>query len=392
MGKLNYHLTSGHKNCSADLVSPEHTRQVQNFHRGMDGYAVTPLRELKNLAAELGVKGFYVKDESSRFGLNAFKALGGSYAMAKELCRRLKLPLDEKTYEILRSPETRQRLGEITFVTATDGNHGRGVAWMAARLGQKAVVYMPEGTVPERLLNIQKLGAHAEILPCNYDACVRHAASMAKTHGWILVQDTAWEGYEEIPAAIMQGYSTMAAEIRDQLPQGIIPTHLFLQAGVGSMAGAMAGWFAGLWGENCPRIIIVEPDQADCHYQTAKAGDGKLHIVTGRMDSIMAGLCCGEPCSLSWEILKNADCFISCGDEYTIRGMRLLGKPLGDDPVIISGESGGVTSGVAAAILTEEKLESLRHALGMDENTVVLTISTEGDTDRENYRKVMEGR
>lgn len=391
MEKLNYYIAPVPQGADPvlELLSPENTREVQSFHRGMDGYAVTPLRELKNQAAKLGVRGFFVKDESSRFGLNAFKALGGSYAMAKELCRRLDIPVDENTYSVLRSKEIRERLGDMTFVTATDGNHGRGIAWMARELGQKAVVYMPEGTVAERLQNIRALGAEAEILPMNYDACVRHASAMAEKYGWILVQDTAWEGYEEIPASIMRGYSTMAAEIRDQLPEGVIPTHLFLQAGVGSMAGAVAGYFSALWQEKRPKIIIVEPDKADCHYRTAKANDGKLHIVTGAMDSLMAGLCCGEPCTLSWEILKHADAFVSCGDGYTIRGMRLLGKPLGDDPKVVSGESGAVTSGVAAAILTEPELRPLGHALGMDERSIVLTISTEGDTDKEHYRSVM---
>lgn len=390
MASLNYYINENKTNANPAMVSPENTREVQAFHRGMEGYAVTPLRELKHLAAELRLKGFFVKDESGRFGLNAFKALGGSYAMAKELCRRLALPVDENAYRILRSQETRLRLGDMTFITATDGNHGRGVAWMAKQLGQKAVVFMPEGTAAERLQNIRALGAKAEILPMNYDGCVRHAAELAEKRGWILVQDTAWEGYEEIPKTIMQGYSTMASEIREQLPKGVIPTHLFLQAGVGSMAGAMAGYFSALWGEKCPKIVIVEPDRADCHYRTAKENDGKIHIVTGTMNSMMAGLCCGEPCTISWEILKNAECFISCSDEYTIHGMRLLGKPLGDDSIIISGESGAVTSGVAAAIMTQPELESLRCALGMDENSVILTISTEGDTDRENYRRIME--
>lgn len=394
METLNCYLNPNRQRNDAaiSMASPESTREVQAFHRGMTDYAMTPLCSLENLARKLGLKSLYVKDESGRFSLNAFKALGGSFAMAKELCRRLEIPVDENAYAYLRSPEARERLGDMTFVTATDGNHGRGVAWMAAQLGQKAVVYMPEGTVPERLLNIQKLGAYAEILPCNYDGCVRHAASMAENHGWILVQDTAWEGYEEIPASIMRGYSTMASEIHQQLPENVIPTHLFLQAGVGSMAGAVAGYFTALWREKCPKIIVVEPDKADCHYRTAKANDGELHIVTGAMDSLMAGLCCGEPCTLSWEILKNAHAFISCGDGYTLRGMRILGKPMGGDPVIVSGESGAVTTGVAAAIMTEPELSPLRKALQMDETSIVLAISTEGDTDKEHYRSVLEGR
>ena len=374
-----------------DILTPEGSRQVRQFHRGIPGYEPTPLRKLSGFAEKLGVKGFYLKDEAPRFGLNAFKALGGSYAIGRVLCEELGIPMDETAFSRLISDEVRQELGERTFITATDGNHGRGVAWMARELRQKAVVYMPQGTVPERLQNIRALGAEAEILPMNYDDCVRRAAEMASAHGWTLVQDTAWEGYEEIPLWIMAGYTTMAGEIAEQLPSGVIPTHLFLQAGVGSMAAAVAAYFASLWGEKCPKIIVVEPDKADCFYRTAKANDGHLHPVTGEMDSIMAGLCCGEPCPPAWEILKRtASAFISCDDDYTRAGMRRLYHPIGDDPVVISGESGAVTTGMAAAILEEENLRELKTALKMDESSVILCISTEGNTDRENFRRIVE--
>ena len=358
------------------------------FHRGMPGYAPTPLVSLGSLAEKLGVKGFFVKDESGRFGLGAFKVLGGSYAMARILCQRAGIPLDEQTFGRLSAPEFRESFGEVTFVTATDGNHGRGVAWMARQLGMKAVVYMPKGTVPERLENIRALGAEAEILEGNYDHCVRHAAAKAEELGWILVQDTAWPGYETIPGWIMEGYGTMAGEAAAQLPEGLVPTHLFLQAGVGSMAAAVAEYFARLWGEKCPRILIVEPEEASCFYLTAQAGE--IRNVVGEMNSIMAGLCCGEPCTLAWEILrKTACCFISCPDSYAEKGMRLLGLPMGEDARVVSGESGAVTAGVAAALMEEPELDRLRRHLGMDENSVILCISTEGDTDKENYRRVL---
>lgn len=251
---------------------------------------------------------------------------------------------------------------------------------------------MPKGTAAERLENIQALGAEAEILDMNYDGAVRHAAHMAETYGRVLVQDTAWPGYEEIPTYIMQGYTTLAWEIECQLAEARSerPTHLFLQAGVGSMAGAIAGYFVSRWGVECPKIVIVEPDKADCLYRTAKANDGTIHIVTGDMDSMMAGLCCGEPCTISWEILKNqADVFVSCTDDYAANGMRLLGRPAGADAVVVSGESGAVTAGVLAGIMAETKLEELRKLLGLDEQSRVLLISTEGDTDRENYQKIL---
>lgn len=373
-------------------VAKEATDSVHRFHMGMENYAPTPLVSLPARAKELGLAQILVKDESARFGLNAFKGLGGSYAIGKYLCERLEIPVDEESFKKLASPEARTRLGEITFVTATDGNHGRGVAWAAKILGHRAVVYMPKGTAAERLENIQALGAEAEILDMNYDGAVRHAAHMAETYGWVLVQDTAWPGYEEIPTYIMQGYTTLAWEIECQLAEAGSerPTHLFLQAGVGSMAGAIAGYFVSRWGVECPKIVIVEPDKADCLYRTAKANDGTIHIVTGDMDSMMAGLCCGEPCTISWEILKNqADVFVSCTDDYAANGMRLLGRPAGADAVVVSGESGAVTAGVLAGIMAETKLEELRKLLGLDEQSRVLLISTEGDTDRENYQKIL---
>lgn len=378
---------NGHvKPASDSCVSAEAVENVHLFHEGIAGYEMTPLVSLKALAESCGVSEFLVKDESKRFGLNAFKALGGSYAIAKYICEKEGLKIGADTFSKLCS----LNLGGQTFITATDGNHGRGVAWTAKMLGCKAVVFMPAGSARERLENIRALGAKAEITDMNYDDTVRHAAALAEEKGWTLIQDTAWEGYEDIPAAIMQGYTTIGFELKKQLEGKEKPTHLFLQAGVGSFAGAMAGYFSNLWGKECPKIIIVEPDKADCIFRTAKAGDGTLHTVTGSMDSMMAGLCCGEPCTLGWDILKNAaSAFVSCGDSYSARGMRILGRPIGDDPVIVSGESGAVTAGVASAMLTDDSLSDIKTALGMDDNSRILVISTEGDTDRENYIKIL---
>ena len=194
------------------LTSPGEAERARRFHSGLPGYAPTPLVSLDGLAHSLGVSKIWIKDESKRFGLNAFKALGGSYAMARCLSEKLGKPLEEMSFEELCAPAARRALGDITFVTATDGNHGRGVAWAARLLGQKAVVYMPKGSAAERLENIRAQGAQAEITEYNYDDAVRLANRMAEEHGWILIQDTAWPGYEEIPAHIMQGYTTLAAE------------------------------------------------------------------------------------------------------------------------------------------------------------------------------------
>ncbi len=378
-----------HPPAPLELTGAAQAERAAAFHAGLPGYAPTPLVSLPGLARKLGVAQVWVKDESERFGLNAFKALGGSYAMARCLADRLGRPLEELGYAGLCAPEAREKLGRLTFVTATDGNHGRGVAWSARMLGHRAVVYMPRGSAQERLENIRAQGAQAEITEYNYDDTVRLASRQAQEHGWTLVQDTAWPGYEEIPAHIMQGYTTLAREIAAQL-EGERPTHLFLQAGVGSFAGAVLGYFAGLWGEERPVTAVVEPDKADCHYRSALADDGKLRFVTGDMDSMMAGLCCGEPCTISWEILNAyADAFLSVGDFYSAAGMRLLGRPEPGDRRIVSGESGAVGAGVLAGIMQEERLDGLRRALGLDECARVLLISTEGDTDRENYRRVL---
>lgn len=363
-------------------------KKIREFHKSFPMYEPTPLVHLGETAKCLGLKEVYIKDESRRFGLNAFKVLGGSYAIGKYLAGRLGKDISEAGYTTLISDTTRQQLGDITFVTATDGNHGRGVAWTARQFKQKAVVYMPKGSAPERLNHIKEEGAQAQITDLNYDEAVRLANSQAERNGWIMVQDTAWEGYEDIPAWIMQGYGTMGLEAQEQLPEK--PTHIFLQAGVGSMAGAVTGLFAALYGEDRPVITIVEPNKADCLYRTARADDGKRHFVTGAMDTIMAGLACGEPCSIGWKILSDyADHFISCPDYVAAKGMRILGNPARGDERVISGESGAAAFGCVAEIMMNPKLEDMKKELGLDENSRVLFFSTEGDTDRENYRAIV---
>ena len=374
--------------CDLDFLSPAQAEKIRAYHATFPMYRPTPLVSLPETAACLGLGSIHVKDESKRFGLNAFKVLGGSYAIGNYLAKRLGKSLSETGYDVLTAPETRKELGDITFITATDGNHGRGVAWTAATLGQKSVVHMPKGTVAERLNNIRLAGADADIIDGNYDDAVRLSRKEAAENHWVIVQDTSWEGYEEIPAWIMQGYCTMGLEAYEQLPQK--PTHIFLQAGVGSMAGTIAALFASIYGEDRPKVIIVEPNNADCFYRTARANDGKTHIVTGDMQTIMAGLACGEPCGLAWEILRDyADYFIAFPDWAAARGMRILGNPMGADDRVISGESGASAFGCMAAILTEPALAPLKQELELDKTSRVLFFSTEGDTDRENYRKIV---
>ncbi len=348
-------------------------KKVAAFHRSIAIYEPTPLINLKNLAAHLGAEGIYIKDESHRFGLNAFKALGGSYCISRILEKR-------RAAGILEKP---------VFVTATDGNHGRGVAWAASREGCRSVVYMPRGSARERLDNIKKAGADAFILDMIYDDTVRFATKQAEEKGWILVQDTAWEGYEEYPELIMQGYLTMGLEAIRQLGD-VRPTHLFLQAGVGSMTGALAGFFASYYGDDRPVTITVEPNAADCMYETALAADGRLHATKGNLKTIMAGLACGEPCLLAWDILKDyADYAVSMPDEVAAKGMRMLANPLPGDERIISGESGASCAGLAFAALSAPSLAEFKEEIGLDEDSVVLCYSTEGATDRQNYMDIV---
>lgn len=374
--------------CDLSLFREAEIRRIRDFHRSFPMYKPTPLVSLPETAGCLGLGNVYVKDESFRFGLNAFKVLGGSYAVGKYLAQRLGRDIGEVSYEMLISPEVRAKLGDITFVTATDGNHGRGVAWTARQFGHRSVVYLPKGSAAERLNRIRAEGAKAEITDGNYDETVRLANRMASENGWVIVQDTAWEGYEDIPKWIMQGYGTMGLEAYEQLEEK--PTHIFLQAGVGSMAAAIAGLFTSIYGKERPVIVIVEPNRADCLYRTAKANDGQRHFVTGSMDTIMAGLACGEPSSIGWGILADcADHFLSCPDYAAAKGMRILGNPASGDRRVISGESGAAAFGCVAEIMTNPGLSQMKERLGLDENSRVLFFSTEGDTDRENYRAIV---
>ena len=369
------------------FLNEDAARAVRAFHQTFPQYAPTPLAALPETAALLGVSKIFVKDESHRFGLNAFKVLGGSYAIGCHLAAQLGLAPQEMTHAALTAPAAREALGRLTFITATDGNHGRGVAWAAHEYGHASVVRMPAGSAAERLENIRACGADAQITDRNYDDTVRLCAHLARENGYILVQDTAWDGYEDIPMRIMQGYMTMGLEAMEQMPEP--PTHLFLQAGVGSMAAAIAGLYAGIYRDKRPAIIVVEPNEADCFYRTAKAADGTRHIVTGSMPTIMAGLACGEPCSIAWDVLSAcADYCVTCPDEAAARGMRILGNPWGGDARVISGESGASAFGCAAQILTDPKLAGIKAQLGINESSRLLFLSTEGATDRENYRRI----
>ncbi len=370
-------------------------KKARAFHQTIPGYERTPLAHLSNMAKYLGLGDIFVKDESYRFDLNAFKVLGGSFAMARYIASKIGKDVSELDFKTLTSDQLREEFGQATFFTATDGNHGRGVAWAANRLKQKAVVYMPKGSTQTRLDNIKAEGATATIEEVNYDECVRMAAvAAAKTPNGVVVQDTAWEGYEEIPSWIMQGYGTMVMEASEQLAEvGVdCPTHVFVQAGVGSLAGAVQGYFANKYPQNPPTVIVVEADAAACLYKGAVAGDGEERIVEGDMETIMAGLACGEPNTISWDILKNhVSVFVAAPDSVAAEGMRILSAPIKGDVQVVSGESGAAPFGVLYSIMTRPELSDLKETLKLNHTSKVLLFSTEGDTDPDRYKEIVWG-
>lgn len=390
---IRYHLNAGrpHPGASLDMLSAAEARRARRFHAGFAQYAPTPLVPLPHLASVLGLGNIRVKDESRRFGLNAFKVLGASYAMGRYLADQLGRSIDDLTPDDLCSPAVSERLGPITFVSATDGNHGRAVAWTARRLGKKAVIYMPKGSDPVRLENIRNLGAEASITDLNYDDAVRLAWERARENGWIMVQDTAWDGYEAIPGWIIQGYAGLAVEALEQWRAGesAPPTHLFLQAGVGSFAAGVLGYLASELGDALPVTVIVEPHAADCIYRSAQAGDGAPHAVTGDLSTLMAGLACGEPCTVGWPILRDyATAYLSCPDFVAANGMRLYAAARGGDAPIVSGESGAATLGALDQLMQSPALADLRAALNLGPDSRVMLISTEGDTSPRVWRDV----
>lgn len=372
------------------IMSIDNVKAARAFHVSFPQYTVTPLVSLQGMANRLGLGGLYVKDESYRFGLNAFKVLGGSFAIAKCIAEEMGKDISEMNFEYLTSKEFRDAYPQATFYTATDGNHGKGIAWAANRLGQKAVVRMPKGTTPRRYHSIAAEGADVTIEELNYDDCVRKAAREAaeSEHG-IMVQDTAWEGYEKIPSWIMQGYGTMADEVLQQFDAMSMtrPTHVFVQAGVGSLAAAVVGYLYNVYKDNPPKFIIMEAESAACLYKGAEAGDGEPRKVGGDMPTIMAGLACGEPNTIGWDILRNhVSAFIAAQNSVAARGMRMFAVPVKGDTVIISGESGAIGMGVVSNIMEKEEYKDLKEYLGLGKDSKVLLFSTEGNTDPDRFR------
>jgi len=368
------------------------TKTARDFHQQIPGYKISPLKNLPHLAAKLGLGGIWVKDESNRLRLGSFKVLGGSFAIYQAIRERLGMLDKELTYEELTSPETKAKLGDIVFAAATDGNHGRGVAWSATQLGFRSYIYVHKLTSEARIEAIRSNGAEVVVVDGNYDDAVRQVTEDAQRNGWQVIADTAWEGYQDIPRWVIQGYATMFAETQEQLAaQGLIrPTHLFVQAGVGSLAAATIGYYANLFGTERPTSVVVEPELAACLYHSAEVADGQPHTIGGDLDTIMAGLACGEPNPQAWEILQDTtDAFLKCPDYVAAKGMRVYGIPLAGDPFIVSGESGAVTLGALIFIMQLPELVPLRDKLGLGPDSHVLLINSERNTDPDDFRRVV---
>lgn len=348
------------------------------------GYAVTPLHSLPALAQTMGVASVHYKNEGSRFGLGSFKALGGAYAVARLLCRELGAQLGRTlTTQDLLTPELHALCGGITVTCATDGNHGRSVAWGAQLFGCQCVIYIHATVSEGRKEAIAQYGAQVVRTAGNYDDAVRQADLDAKQYGRFVISDTSYPGYMEVPRDVMQGYQLMVEEAAQQLPER--PTHIFVQAGVGGLAAAVCGYFWERDAGDRPIYVVVEPDKADCLTQSAKAG--QLTAVTGDIDTLMAGLACGEVSHLAWEILeKGTDAFCVIPDDAAVAAMRLLAHPLGNDPVIVAGES--AVAGVAAAIAASQS-DAARQTLGLNADSRILFFGSEAATDPALYEQLV---
>jgi len=339
------------------------------FHSSLPLYQPTPLVHLPDLSKKYKVGNIYLKDESFRFDLNAFKGLGASYAIN----------------EILK-----EKPHITTFCTATDGNHGRAVAWSANFFNKEAVVFVPKDTTKQRMEAIKKEGAKVEQVNGDYDETVVYAEERSKINGWELVQDTACRNYKEIPAQIMAGYLTLFKEIEDSLHSQLQAKIdiVFLQAGVGSFAGAGIFYYLEKYAANRPKIVIVEPKEADAILSSFKKGE--ISTSKGNGTTIMAGLNCGTPSLGAWNLLKNGtDVSIKIDDKYSMQAMRELYYPIGSDKKIISGESGVGGFAGFIAIMKDDEFSSLQKELNIDQNTNILFISTEGATDIDMFNHIV---
>jgi len=324
------------------------------------GYQPTPLVELSGLAEDWGLGTLWYKDESGRFGLKSFKALGGAYAVAR----------------LVRAGAGDRR---ITVCCATDGNHGRAVAWGAETFGCDCVIYVHPGVSAGRRRAIEAFGAEVREVSGNYDDSVRRAAEDAEANGWFVVSDTSWDGYVEVPRDVMLGYTVMVDEVCDQLGADRTPTHVFVQGGVGGLSAAVCARLWQRWGSRRPRFIVVEPARAACLYESARMG--RPTPVTGALDTVMAGLAAGEVSLLAWAILEaGADVFMTISDERVGELMSVLARGVAGDPPVEAGES--AVAGLVGCSVARE-------ALGLGTDSRVLVFGTEGATDPKLYQRLI---
>jgi diaminopropionate ammonia-lyase len=345
------------------------------------GYAPTPLVPLPGLAAEIGVGELHYKDESDRFGLGSFKALGGAYAVARVILRRAEAVGAPLSMADLAAG--RGKVADLTVCCATDGNHGRSVAWGARTFGCRCVIFIHATVSEGRKRAIEAYGAEVRRTAGNYDDSVREAEATARREGWIVVSDTSYPGYTDIPRDVMQGYELMAAEAFDALPEP--PTHVFLQTGVGGMAAAVVAQAKRRWDMERPTVVLADPDSSACWFDSIRAG--RPVPVEGDLDTLMAGLACGEVSLLAWGILKDhADAVMAIPDEAAVEMMRRLARPAAGDRPIVAGES--AVAGLAALALAMQDGEAAA-TLGLGPTARVLVFGTEGDTDPELYRELV---
>ena len=368
----------------AEALGIAAAREVERFLGHRDNHAETPLHALPGLAAELGLASLHIKDEGYRLGLGSFKALGGSYAVIRlvleEASRRLGRAVDVGE---LHDAAVKAIAATMTFACATDGNHGRSVAQGAALVGARSVIFVHGGVSDQRVAAIARFGAEMVRVEGTYDDSVIEAARVADKKGWTIVSDTSWPGYERIPLLVMQGYTAIVHEALRQLAAP--PTHVFVQAGVGGVAAAVAGHLALILGDGRPRCVVVEPARAACLFETAKAGH--LTKIAHGKPTVMAMLECYEPSRVAWRVLaRAADAFMTVDEEDAVAAMNRLARPTGGDPVIVGGESGVAgLAGLVRAAATPE----LCAKLALDRSSRVLVINTEGATDPVRYAELV---
>jgi len=370
------------------LFSIERQDEARGAITSWAGYEPTPLVNLRSLGSELEVGELLYKDEGSRFGLGSFKAAGGGYAAGRALLRRLQelgVADSSATVAELHSGKLAAAAAGLTLVTATDGNHGRAVAWGASNFGARAKIYIHQHVSTAREAAIRTLGADVVRVSGNYDDSVRQAAADAKANGYLIVSDTSYDGNEQVAADVMQGYTVMLAEVLDEAAS---PTHVFVQAGVGALAAVVCAFFWARLGPDRPHLILVESEVADCLYKSAE--QGRPVTVEGDHPTIMAGLACGEVSDIAWDILKvGADAFMTIDDDHARAAIRRLYYPSGSDPRIVAGESGA--AGLAGLMAGAHSPE-FRDALGLTADARVLVIGTERDTDPDSFAEIVRQR